>query len=117
MILYVKGEQIMSNIKHPKCKIRHLANEAKSRMKNNTYGACSTAISVQSKLSPAEQTVLARMLEVMEQGEEIVNPIAQLCDKEMLNSLSAIERQRYIFELSNAYLCLKQKMVQKLELA
>lgn len=107
----------MSNIKHPSCKIRQLANQAKERMKNNSYTACPDVISVQSRLSPAEQTVLQRMMQVMEQGEEIINPIAQLCDKEMLNSLPVNERQKYIFELSNAYLCLKQKMIEKLEFA
>ncbi|MDD4840167.1 MAG: hypothetical protein PHE93_05855 [Clostridia bacterium] len=107
----------MSNIKHQKCKIRHLAGEAKERMKNNSYNACTSAISAQSKLSPAEQTVLTKMLQVMEQGEEIINPIAQLCDKEILNTLSTNDRQRYILELSNAYLCLKQKMMDKLDFA
>jgi hypothetical protein len=106
----------MSNIKHPKCKIRSLANEAKERLKRNSYNVYGAALNVESKLTPAEQTVLARMREVMEQGVEIVNPIAQLCDKDKLNSLPATERQRYIFELSNAYLCLKQKMMEKLEI-
>lgn len=107
----------MSNVKHPKCKIRTLANEAKDRLKNNSYNSCTAAITEQSKLSPAEQFVLSKMMHVMENGEEIINPIAQLCDKEKLNSLPANERQRYIFELSNAYLCLKQKMMERLDFA
>jgi len=106
----------MSNIKHPKCKIRNLALEAKERLKKNSYNACGTAFTAESKLTPAEQAVLARMREVMEQGVEIINPIAQLCDRDKLNSLPSTERQRYIFELSNAYLCLKQKMMEKLEI-
>ncbi len=107
----------MSNVRHTNCKIRLLASEAKERLKNNSYNACSATISCQGKLTPAEEHVLTKMRQVLEVGEEIVNPIAQLCDKEKLKSLSVNERQRYIFEISNAYLCLKQKMIDKLDFA
>lgn len=105
----------MSNVKHPNCKIRNLALEAKARLKTNNYSAKTSVLSAQSQLSPAEQTVLSRMLKVMENGEEIINPIQQLCDREVLNALPANERQRYVFELSNAYVSLKQKMMDKLD--
>ena len=43
-------------------------------------------------------------------GEEIINPILQLGDKDYIATLSPQEKQKYILELSNAYLSLKNKM-------
>ncbi|NLZ25005.1 MAG: hypothetical protein GX891_00895 [Clostridiales bacterium] len=107
----------MSNVKHPKCKIRVLAAEAKARLVANNY---KSRLNVHSQgrpvsLSPAEVEVYKKMRAILEKGEEIINPIAQLCDKAKLDSLDPIERQRYILELSNAYLSLKEKMMERLE--
>lgn len=99
----------MSNVKHPKCKIRNLANEARERMKNNSYNSQS-AYSEENNLTPVEINVLTKMKALREIGEEIVNPISQLCDKELLQKLQPNERQKYILELSNAYVSLKSKI-------
>ena len=40
---------------------------------------------------------------------KIVNPISQLADKEYMNSLSALERQRYIFDIAEKYNTIKEQ--------
>ncbi len=104
----------MSNIKHPMCKIRNLASEAKMRLQENNYHNMHTVSDMQ-KLTPMELTVLSKMREILNQGQEIKNPISQLCDRRLLNSLESSDRQRYVLEISNAYLNLKQKMMDKLQ--
>ena len=43
-------------------------------------------------------------------GEEVVNPISQLADKELLNSLPHDMRQRYIIQLSADYVSVRNML-------
>ncbi len=102
----------MSNVKHPDCPIRQLAQEAKRRMKLNdyvNYGALDKS-DAKSSLTPMETQVYKKMKELLDNGVEVENPILQLSDKDYMKSLPPQDRQRYILEVSNAYLSLKSKM-------
>ena len=102
----------MSNVKHPDCPIRALALEAKKRLRDNDYVNYDSldAVETRNSLTPMEEQVYRKMKQYIDCGEEIINPIVQLGDKEHLASLPPWEKQKYILEISNAYLSLKNKM-------
>lgn len=102
----------MSNVKHPDCPIRSLAIEAKKRLKDNDYVNYNSLDTVDTKnsLTPMEEQVYRKMKAYLDCGEEIINPIVQLGDKDYIATLSPQDKQKYILELSNAYLSLRNKM-------
>ena len=102
----------MSNVKHPDCPIRALAIEAKKRLKDNDYVNYNSLDTIDTKnsLTPMEEQVYKKLKAYLDCGEEIINPILQLGDKDYIATLSPQEKQKYILALSNAYLSFKNKM-------
>ena len=70
----------MANTRHPKCAIRSMAVEAKKRLQSKAYGT--GEIPAPAGISPAQRRIYIRLRELRESGEEVVNPIQQLADKE-----------------------------------
>lgn len=94
----------MSNIKHPKCKLRSLACEAKTRLTNNTYDVDRQT---PRNITPQQREIYIKLCELTRRGERVDNPILCFADKEKLNSLSHDERQRYILQLSADYVSMR----------
>lgn len=92
----------MGNTRHPDCAIRELARTAKARLSGNRY-AESAALPVKKGASPAQREMCRRVLDLIGAGEEIVNPIAQLADRALIERLPYEERQRYIIRLAADY--------------
>lgn len=72
----------MANTRHPKCAIRSMAVEAKKRLQSKAYGT--GEIPAPAGISPAQRRIYIRLRELRESGEEVVNPIQQLADKEFM---------------------------------
>ena len=105
----------MSNVKHPKCAIRSLAQDAKSRLAVGSYKKPdSGADSPPKGISPAQKRIYVKLRELLASGEEIVNPIEQLADKELLATMPHGDRQRYILELSSDYVAMKRELMNRL---
>lgn len=85
-----------------------MANEAKRRLQSNAYK--SGAIGAPQGVSLSQRQIYIRLKELLDAGEEIVNPIQQLADKELMNGLSHEERQRYVFQLAADYLAMKKAL-------
>lgn len=83
--------------------MRTLANEAKERLKNNEYGEPSAP----KFATPQQKELFLRIQEINKQGLEVVNPIAQLADRNKLESLPHDQRQRYIMQLAADYASIK----------
>lgn len=99
----------MGNTRHNECAIRNLAREAKARLQCNRYGEPATA-PLPHGVSPAQREICFRLRKLIDSGEEIVNPIAQLADKELMSALSHEERQRYIIRLAADYAAVRDEM-------
>ena len=96
----------MSNVKHPKCPVRELANQAKARLIKGEYQEPIAP----SNISPRQREIFLKLLELKKHGEEVVNPIAQLADEKLLRTLSHEERQRYIIQLASDYVSVKNML-------
>lgn len=96
------------NTIHPSCTIRSLAREAKRRLRSGSYNTPSTALP--QGASPSQVRLYIRLKELADRGEEIVNPISQLADRELMSRLSHEDKQRYIFQLASDYLAMKKEV-------
>lgn len=103
----------MGNVRHPKCAIRNMADEAKKRLMKNAYGEATSARAPQDA-SPSQQRIYIRMKQLLDEGREIDNPIQQLADRELMETLSHDDRQRYIFQLAADYIAMKKELDDKL---
>ncbi len=99
----------MANVRHPDCIIRDLAREAKSRLRAGAYDR-ELARSLPRGASPAQRRIYIRLKELLDRGEEVVNPIRQLADEELIAHLSHEERQRYVFQLAADYTAMKKEL-------
>lgn len=102
----------MSNVPHPKCAIRNLAIEAKSRLMKGEYYP--SVLEPSKNFTPSERDMFLRLRDLYEKGEEITNPVEQLADKEYMNSLPHDERQRYIMNLCTNYVEMKNELASRL---
>lgn len=93
----------MSNVKHPKCAIRDMANQAKVRLAKGEY----VKSPAPTNITPRQREIFLKLCELKKHGEEVVNPIAQLADENLMRSLSHDERQRYIIQLASDYVSVK----------
>ena len=93
----------MSNVKHPKCPMRDLANQAKARLAKGEYFAPAAP----SNITPRQREIFLKLTELKKHGEDVVDPIAQLADTKLLGSLPHDERQRYIIQLASDYVSVK----------
>ena len=95
----------MSNVKHPKCTIRNMANEAKARLQKNTYAETN---SIPKNITNEQQEIYFKLKQMKKDGTVLINPVAQLGDEQKLENLTHEERQRYIINLLTDYVKVKQ---------
>ena len=95
----------MSNVKHPKCAIRNMANEAKARLKKNTYAEQS---GIPKHITGEQRVIYFKLKQMKKDGTVLSNPVAQLGDAQKLASLPHEEKQRYIINLLADYIKVKQ---------
>ncbi len=93
----------MSNVKHPKCAMRDLAAKAKERLSKGEYSEPLAP----GNITPRQREIFLKLYELKKHGEEVLNPIAQLADEELMRSLTHEERQRYIIQLASDYVAVK----------
>ena len=91
----------MANVRHPECAIRSLAKQAKLRLRDGARSYGDRTFFPQGAI---------RLKELSERGEEVVNPIRQLADAELLSGLSHDEKQRYVFQLAADYIAMKREL-------
>lgn len=103
----------MGNVRHPKCAIRNMAGEAKKRLMNGAYGD-DAACRAPQDASPSQQRIYIKLKQLLDEGTEIDNPIRQLADTELMDSLSHEDRQRYVFQLAADYIAMKKELDDKL---
>ena len=99
----------MSNIKHPKCAIRSMANEAKTRLANNSY----SEKSIPKNITAEQKEIYFKLQEIKKEGIELSNPVTQLGDPKTLATLSHAEKQRYIIQLCADYIKVKSIIEQE----
>lgn len=102
----------MSNVPHPKCAIRNLANEAKQRLIKGEYYP--PVLEPSKNFTPSEKDMFLKLRDLYEKGEEVVNPVEQLADKDYMDSLPHDERQRYIMTLCSNYVDMKNELARRL---
>lgn len=103
----------MANVRHPECAIRNLAKEAKRRLREGSYDR-EARQSFPQGATPAQKQIYIRLKQLLDSGEEVVNPIRQLADAELMSRLSHEERQRYVFRLAADYLAVKKELESRL---
>jgi RNA polymerase-interacting CarD/CdnL/TRCF family regulator len=99
----------MSNVKHPKGKLRLMAAEAKKRVTENNYKAVQKE-SVMSELPLMERELYRKILDILARESELINPIGELINREAFEKMTPAERQRELFRLSELYLKIKAKL-------
>lgn len=95
----------MSNIKHKKCKMRELAQEAKARLSDNTYDPGRPPIP--KNASPQQRDIYVKLYEMRRDGEGVENPITAFGDPKKLAELSHEDKQRYILQLCSDYVSMR----------
>lgn len=66
-------------------------------------------ISAGSRVSARDEKMYQKVCEILDRDEATMNPIGQLIDDELYNSLDPAARGRYILELSNKFRELKDR--------
>lgn len=84
--------------------LKQLAANAKYRMKNGYSQEEEHDKSILSSMENEERRVYNKMLEMSEDESSIFNPLGRLVEHEIFDKLTAIQKERYILELSNTYL-------------
>lgn len=62
-----------------------------------------------SKVDLLDDKLYAKVCEMLDKDEAVINPIGQLIDNDVYGRLDALSRQRYILELSNKFRELKER--------
>ncbi|MBQ7308147.1 MAG: hypothetical protein IJW82_06445 [Clostridia bacterium] len=99
--------------------IKELAKNAKLRLTNSNYigkskinsskiitfspSSLDKKIEFQKIDNSFEDIIKDRIIEILNEDEEPINPLAQLIDYSYFNSLNDDSKQRYILELANIY--------------
>ncbi len=104
----------MGNKSHPDCTIRNLAFEARRRLNEGEYHRFQSGLEPPRTATTNQKVLYIKLRDMLERGEELVNPIMQLADEKHLNALSHEEKQRYIFQLSSDYLAMKKELLLRL---
>lgn len=95
--------------------MRSMAQEAKRRLLHNDYSRNSGAMAPPKDITPSQRAIYIRLKELSEAGEDVINPVQQLADKEKLQSLNHEERQRYILQLSADYVSMRRALDENLQ--
>lgn len=61
------------------------------------------------KLEPSEQELYNKVCEMHQREELVTNPLAELIDKQYMDTLDYNESQRYILNLSKTYIKLEER--------
>lgn len=99
----------MSNVKHPKCAIRNLANDAKRRLSNNSY----QEKAVPKNITASQKEIYFKLQKIKKDGETLTSPVAQLGDAKLLATMTHEEKQRYIINLCEDYIKVKSIIEQE----
>ena len=95
----------MSNVKHPKCEIRNMANAAKARLAKNAYAEQNA---IPKNITPEQQIIYFKLKKIKKDGTSLTNPVSQLGDEQKIAQMSHEEKQRYIINLCADYIKVKQ---------
>ncbi|MDR3294102.1 MAG: hypothetical protein LBT20_08390 [Clostridiales bacterium] len=102
--------------------IQSVAAEAKKRMKLGYWNDIKERRRTEERphtgrcgadtLTKEEEQYYARVKKILSAGEDevIINPIAQLMDKQHYSELSPSDKQQYVFRLSEIYISIKKKI-------
>ncbi len=104
----------MSNVRHPSCVIRNLALDAKKRLAKPDGTYFPSGLEPPSTLTPSQYEIYVKIRALYDKGEEVVNPISQLADKQLMESMSHEARQRYILTLCGDYVEMKRLFLERL---
>ena len=104
----------MSNVRHPSCAIRDLAVSAKKRLAKPDGTYFPSGLEPPSTLTPSQKEIFLKIRALYDAGEEVINPIQQLADKEYMATLSHEARQRYILSLCSDYVEMKRLFLERL---
>lgn len=107
-------ERYMSNVRHPSCAIRDLAQNAKKRLSKPDGTYFPSGLEPPSTLTPSQREIFVKIRALYDAGEEVNNPIQQLADKEYMETLSHEGKQRYILNLCNDYVEMKRLFLARL---
>ena len=91
--------------KKVKGKLYFLARDTKSRMRNyNKERSVFEQIPyAKASFNTHDQELYERVCKMLLSDEVVINPIQELVDKKVYNTLSLDAKQRYIFDLSEKY--------------
>lgn len=98
----------MSNVKHNKCPMRDLANQAKARLLYNDYTRPYPP--VPRNATPQQREIYIKLYELRQGGKTVENPILEFADEQKLKELSHEERQRYIIQLCADYISMRSAL-------
>ncbi len=104
----------MSNVRHPSCAIRSLALDAKKRLAKPDGTYFPSGLEPPVTLTPSQREIYIKIRALYDKGEEVVNPISQLADHKLMESMSHEARQRYILTLCGDYVEMKRLFLEKL---
>ena len=92
-----------------KGKLYFLAKDAKSRMRNyNKEKSIFEQIPyAKACLSVHEQELYEKVCKILSREEIVINPIRELVDYKVYNSMTLDAKQKYIFDLSEKYKMMK----------
>lgn len=98
----------MSNIKHQKCPMRNLANEAKARLIKGDYSRPYPP--VPKSATPQQREIYLKLYAMKKDGKTVDNPVTALADPKKLEALSHEDRQRYIIQLCSDYIAMRSAL-------
>lgn len=96
------------NIKHKDCELRQKAKEARRRLINNCYNQ--DEIGAPKDISPQQKAIYLKLISLLRDGKQNINPIEQFADKNLLSSLPYEDRQRYIMQICADYIVMKNEV-------
>ncbi len=102
--------------KKVKGKLYFMARDAKNRMRNyNKEKSVFEQMPYTKAFSVQDQELYERVCKMLGSEQVIINPIQELVDKKVYNTLSLEAKQRYIFDLSEKYKEMKSRFEREQE--
>ena len=117
IVLSLAKGDFMSNVHHPTCAIRNLAQDAKKRLSKPDGTYFPSGLEPPQTLTPSQREIYLKIRAIYDKGGEVDNPLKQLADHEYMASLSHEARQRYILILCGDYVEMKKLFLQKLAMS
>ena len=97
--------------------LKLLAQKAKKRLstvgqnisgKQTTAYLSQTTYAIVANLQDIKEDPLYEKVKKLMEREDVFNPIAELTDNKVFNSLSALEKEKYVIDISKRYIELKE---------